>query len=138
MKKALVCTFLTMATFTWTSGAAAHADSRNSIRDGVICLYEHDNYKGGQACFGSHAWDLSWTGGEDGVGRNWNGTNRAVENGASSVKNNSRYWVFLYDGRNYKGTFYKAKPYSSDADLTKNSGNPSFDNRTSSLAFKGI
>ncbi|WP_442814475.1 peptidase inhibitor family I36 protein [Streptomyces sp. NBC_01198] len=56
-----------------------------------------------------------------------------IDNSASAMTNNTASSWKLYDGAHYSGTAYVAKPWSADADLSSNSGNPSFDNKASSL-----
>ncbi|MGP3936893.1 peptidase inhibitor family I36 protein [Nonomuraea sp. KM88] len=126
MKKVVVGSLLAVVAVVGAPGVAAvHADSRSSSAAGSICLYEHDNYKGGRACFSKSDSNLA--------NNRWGGTYRSVYNGASSMRNNTGKNVYLYKYRFHTGTSYRAKPYSSDADLTKNSGNPSFDNTAESL-----
>ncbi|TDE30107.1 hypothetical protein E1295_41355 [Nonomuraea mesophila] len=128
MKKVVVGSLLAVVAVVGAPGVAAvHADSRSSSAAGSFCLYEHDNYKGGRACFSKSDGDLA--------NNRWAGTYRSVYNGASSMRNNTGKNVYLWSGRGCSGTYYRAKPYSVDADLTKNSGNPSFDNNAESLEF---
>jgi hypothetical protein len=56
-----------------------------------------------------------------------------IDNSASAMTNNTASSWKMYDGAHYSGTAYVAKPWSADADLSSNSGNPSFDNKASSL-----
>ncbi|MEO3792714.1 peptidase inhibitor family I36 protein [Nonomuraea sp. B10E15] len=129
MRKVVVGSLLAVVAVVGAPGVAAvHADSRSSSAAGSFCLYEHDNYKGGRACFK--------TGDRDLRNNRWSGTGRSADNGASSMKNETRYFVYLYSLPGLKGGWYGARPYSSDTDLTKNSGgNPSFDNKASALVF---
>ncbi|MEO3887432.1 peptidase inhibitor family I36 protein [Nonomuraea sp. B5E05] len=126
MKKVVIGSLLAAVAVVGAPGVAAvQADSRTSSAAGSICLYEHDNYKGGRACFSKSDSNLA--------NNRWSSTYRSVYNGASSMRNNTGYRVHLWSGRFYSGTSYTAQPYSYDADLTKNSGNPSFDNNAESL-----
>ncbi|MEO3792713.1 peptidase inhibitor family I36 protein [Nonomuraea sp. B10E15] len=128
MRKVVVGSLLAVVAVVGVPGVAAvQADSRSSSAAGSFYLYEHDNYKGGWARFRTGDLDLR--------NNRWIGTSRSVNNGASSMKNETRYWVHLGDLPDGRSLEYTAKPYSHDADLTKNSGNSSFDNLTSSLRF---
>ncbi|NBE96893.1 MULTISPECIES: peptidase inhibitor family I36 protein [unclassified Nonomuraea] len=128
MKKVVVGSLLAAVAVVGAPGVAAvQADSRSSSAGGYFYLYEHDNYKGGYARFKTGDGDLR--------NNRWIGTNRSVNNGASSMKNQTRYYVHLGEtGAASSG--YAARPYSVDSDLTKNSGKPSYDNRASSIAFR--
>ncbi|MEO3792712.1 peptidase inhibitor family I36 protein [Nonomuraea sp. B10E15] len=129
MKKVVVGSLLAAVAVVGAPGVAAvHADSRSSSAAGSFCLYEHDNYKGGAACFKTGDGDLR--------NNRWYGTSRSVNNGASSMKNQTRYYVHLNDSRSDNLSDYIARPYSVDADLTKNSGQKSFDNKASKVVFR--
>ncbi|NBE96894.1 MULTISPECIES: peptidase inhibitor family I36 protein [unclassified Nonomuraea] len=127
MKKVLVGSLLAAVAVVGAPGVAAvQADSRSSAAR-YLYLYEHDNFKGGWQRFSKNDANLATN--------TWRGTYRSVLNGASSMKNTSGSKVTLYSGGGYSGSSYSARPYSSDADLTKNSGNPSFDNTAESFKF---
>ncbi|TDE54471.1 hypothetical protein E1295_15160 [Nonomuraea mesophila] len=129
MKKAVIRTLLVMGVVTGVSGISpSYADARAAAEAGSFCLYEHDDYKGGYFCINGS--DVS-------LRKNyWVGTSRSVNNGASSMKNNTGYIVMLHDLEYFVGQYYLAKPGSSDKDLTNNSGNPSYDNKATSLEFR--
>ncbi|MEO3887431.1 peptidase inhibitor family I36 protein [Nonomuraea sp. B5E05] len=129
MKKVVVGSLLAVVAVVGAPGVAAvQADSRSSSAAGYFYLYEHDNYKGGWARFKTGDGDLR--------NNRWSGTSRSVNNGASSMKNQTRYYVHLVDSTSGGVSGYIARPYSVDADLTNNSGQKSFDNKASRIFFR--
>ncbi|GGP10786.1 peptidase inhibitor family I36 protein [Nonomuraea glycinis] len=96
---------------------------------GTFCLYEHDDFKGGKWCIAGapHRGYKR----DDNLGNNyWSGTQRKVNNGASSMKNTTRCSITLFDDYALgTGPTYYAQIRSQDADLTNNG----MDNKASSL-----
>lgn len=86
----------------------------------AFCLFEDDDFGGGIAIFYDDDRDLR--------NRNWEGTNRPVHNGASSMINNTgRYVTLQSNAQSCDGDRYTARPESEDRDLTDNE----FDNEAS-------
>lgn len=110
------------------SAVAAEAAGM-SIQAGALYVFEHDDFKGSSALFTANDTDLrnnSWAG-EPG---------RILDNNISSMKNQTDRDIFLYDTAvGCAGERYVAKKHSEDKDLTKNTNNPSFDNRASCIQF---
>ncbi|KUM79796.1 peptidase inhibitor family I36 protein [Streptomyces sp. ISL-22] len=89
--------------------AQAESDQRDT-RAGKFTLYEHDDFEGRQWSFypDNNCWKPSGS---------W----------ASSMKNGSDRWVWLYSGERCTGDAgYGARPHTTDDDLTDND----WDNRT--------
>ncbi|URM89133.1 hypothetical protein LUW75_02920 [Streptomyces sp. MRC013] len=117
--------------------AGADTTGATAVRAGTLKLYEHDDYKGGYRTYNgtdrflkNDFWRNPATGKE---------TTRSVNDGASSMKNDTGHAVFLYqhgDGRRCSGLRYTAEKYSKDSDLSRNSSNPSFDNKASCVVFQ--
>jgi hypothetical protein len=107
--------------------AAETADMSNQTN--ALYVYEHDDFKGRSAIFTTTDKDLrdnGWVGGEGG--------NNLSDN-ISSMKNETDRNISLYDNVGCTGDRYIAKKHSVDKDLTKNTDNPSFDNRASCIRF---
>ncbi|MDR8410987.1 peptidase inhibitor family I36 protein [Nonomuraea sp. 3-1Str] len=105
----------------------AQADTEAATK--YFCLYEHDDYKGGKWCITEGAYKQQKK--DNNLSNNyWQGTSRPVNNGASSMKNDTLCAVWLYDAYSYgEGDTYYAQGRSVDSDLTNNG----FDNEASSL-----
>jgi hypothetical protein len=113
------------------SAAAEETAHMSSPTGGAFYVYEHDNFKGRLTYFTytdkpQNLHGKSWAG--DKGGNN-------VNDNISSMKNDTDRPVYLYDNANCTGQYYTAKPHSEDKDLTKNTNNPSFDNRASCIRF---
>jgi hypothetical protein len=105
------------------AGTTAQADV-GACPANRFCLFEHDNYEGGRAVFGSTDRDLRnnlWSGGSGG----------SVHDGASSMINNTGHRVVLFANPGCTGRTYNAAPESSDRDLTNNG----FDNKADCVVF---
>lgn len=110
--------------------AAAAETAHMSIQSGPFYAYEHDDFKGRSALFTATDTDLrnkSWAGHQGG---------RNVNDNISSMKNQSDRDIWLHDGIGCTGERYVARNHSEDKDLTKNTNNPSFDNRASCVEFR--
>ena len=110
-------------------GPSAVAETVNmASQPGVFYVYEHDDFKGGSAAFTSSDSDLR--------NNSWYGQpGRIIDNNISSMKNQTDREIYLYDAVGCTGEYYLARKKSEDGDLTKNTNNPSFDNRTSCIKF---
>ncbi|MEU6411277.1 peptidase inhibitor family I36 protein [Microbispora sp. NPDC046933] len=102
----------------------AASEASGEAAGGKLWLYEHDGFKGGFAGFTGTDRDLT--------DNYWYGTSRRVDNGASSVKNQTRYGVTLYQNVGCTGAHSYERPNSEDKDL---SNNDIRDNRTSCVYF---
>ncbi|MGK5629366.1 peptidase inhibitor family I36 protein [Streptomyces sp. URMC 123] len=89
-----------------------------------IWLYQHDDYRGGQYGFARNDGDLR--------DNTWTGASSRVNNGASSMKNQTGRDVVLYDIVGYGGRTYTARAHSSDRDFSNNG----FDNKASAVKFR--
>jgi hypothetical protein len=108
---------LTLATLAVAS--PAQADNPRCPAD-RFCLFENDNFGGGRAVFGVSDSDL-----RDNF---WEGTNRQVHNGGSSMINNRGGSVSLRsDASSCAGDSYTARAESEDRNFTDNH----FDNEAS-------
>ncbi|MBV7698449.1 peptidase inhibitor family I36 protein [Streptomyces sp. TRM70350] len=87
-------------------------------------LFQHDNYGGSSKNFSGDDRDLSDT--------FWNGTTSRVDNGASSMKNQTSRDVVLYQNVGCSGDNYFARANSVDGDFSNNG----FDNRASCVDFR--
>ncbi|MFH9733206.1 peptidase inhibitor family I36 protein [Streptomyces sp. NPDC017260] len=87
-------------------------------------LFQHDNYGGSSKNFSGDDRYLNNT--------NWNGTSSRVDNGASSMKNQTGSDVVLYQNNGCSGVTYFARPHSVDSDFSNNN----FDNRASCVDFR--
>jgi len=113
---------LTLASATLVSfGSTAHADSRginSGCSSGMLCLFEHDNFKGNVESVHRR------------TGRCWQvGPN--LKRQVSSIENRTGYKVKLFRTSDCTGTYYTAKGNSSDKDLTDNH----FDNEAQSYKW---
>jgi hypothetical protein len=109
--------------------AAAAQTADMSTQAGAFYVYEHDDFKGRWAVFTStdtNLTDNGWAGDEGGSN---------ISDNISSMKNETDRTVYLYDNVGCTGDRYLAKAHSEDKDLTKNTNNPSFDNRASCIQF---
>jgi hypothetical protein len=115
------------------SAAAAETAHMSSQAGGAFYVYEHDDFKGSSAVFTATDKNLannSWAG-EPG---------RILDNNISSMKNQTDRDIYMYDGGGSSktacfGDRYVARKHSEDKDLTKNTNNPSFDNKASCIIF---
>jgi hypothetical protein len=113
--------------------AAAAETAHMSSPAGAFYVYEHDDFKGGSALFTATDKNLandSWVG----------SPGRIIDNNISSMKNQTDRDIYMYDGggsskTNRFGDRYLARKHSEDKDLTKNTNNPSFDNKASCIMF---
>ncbi|MFI7639342.1 peptidase inhibitor family I36 protein [Nonomuraea sp. NPDC049400] len=120
MKKIAVGMALTGLVLACLPGSSA----AQAVSAATFCLYEHDDFKGGKWCTTpNYDRDLS--------NNYWAGTRRPVNDGASSMVNNTNCPVVLWSGKSWTGDDYRAQRRSSDKDFTNNG----FDNRISSLYF---
>jgi hypothetical protein len=87
-------------------------------------LFQHDNYGGSSKNFSGDARYLNNV--------NWNGTSSAVDNGASSMKNQTGSDVVLWTDLGCDGVTYFARPNSVDSDFSNNN----YDNRASCVDFR--
>ncbi|MER7371751.1 peptidase inhibitor family I36 protein [Streptomyces lanatus] len=87
-------------------------------------LFQHDSYGGSSKNFSGDDRDLSNT--------FWNGTSSKVDNGASSMKNQTGRDVALYQNVGCSGDNYFARANSVDADFSNNE----FDNKASCVDFR--
>lgn len=96
----------------------------------AITGYQHQGFGGSYLHF-------SGPGNHSLVGMEWisgPGAGQSMNNSISSFKNDDGKPWYLYDGSSCTGTYYYARPYSEDSNLSSNSNNPSnFDNKTSCL-----
>jgi hypothetical protein len=109
--------------------AAAAQTADMSIQTNALYVYEHDDFKGRSAIFTTTDTDLRDNG--------WSGNEGAknLNDNISSMKNDTDRDVSLYDNVGCTGDRYLARKHSEDKDLTKNTNNPSFDNRASCIQF---
>ncbi|CAL9354872.1 hypothetical protein SUDANB15_00537 [Streptomyces sp. enrichment culture] len=91
---------------------------------GSFWLFQHDNYGGSSKNFSGDDRYLNNT--------NWNGTSNRVDNGASSMKNQTGSDVVLYETNGCSGPTYFARPNSVDSDFSNNN----FDNKASCVDFR--
>jgi hypothetical protein len=113
--------------------AAAAETADMSSQAGAFYVYEHDDFKGSSAVFTTTDKDLrnnSWAG-EPG---------RILDNNISSMKNQTDRDIYMWDKPGSSktacaGDRYIARKHSEDKDLTKNTNNPSFDNKASCIIF---
>jgi hypothetical protein len=110
-----------------SAAVAETADMSNQA--GAFYVYEHDDFKGRSAVFTATDTDLTDNG--------WSGNEgaRNLNDNISSMKNETDRTVYMYDNVGCTGDRYFAKAHSEDKDLTKNTNNPSFDNRASCIKF---
>lgn len=110
------------------SSAAAAETAQMSAQSGAFYAYEHDDFNGRSAIFTATDRDLS--------DNSWVGqSGRNVNDNISSMKNQTDRDISLYNNIGCTGDRYVAKKHSEDKDLTDNSNNPSFDNKTSCVQF---
>ncbi|MFC9682422.1 peptidase inhibitor family I36 protein [Streptomyces sp. NPDC056948] len=89
-----------------------------------LWLFQHDDFGGSSKNFSGDDRDLSDT--------FWNGTTSPVNNGASSMKNQTSRDVALYQNVGCSGDNYFARANSVDADFSNNG----FDNKASCVDFR--
>jgi hypothetical protein len=109
--------------------AVAAETASMSNQAGAFYVYEHDDFKGRSALFtatDTNLTDNGWSGNEGA---------RNLNDNISSMKNETDRDISLYDNVGCTGDRYLARKHSEDKDLTKNTNNPSFDNRTSCIQF---
>ncbi|QUH01926.1 peptidase inhibitor family I36 protein [Saccharopolyspora erythraea] len=115
---------LTGAAMAGFAPVAAAADDAAEAQAGKFWVYQHDDYKGGWYGFSNTDWTFT--------NNYWTNAGNSVNDGASSMKNETSREVVMYEHKGYAGRTYYAKPYSVDSDLTNNG----FDNMASSLRFR--
>lgn len=96
---------------------------------GNFILFKDDNFKGGSHTF---------TRADDNFNNNNWSTSGKVDNSASSMKNNYRQYMYLFEHVGCSGMRYVAEPTSEDAKLSKNTGPGQpvdFNNKASCLRF---
>ncbi|MEU4205401.1 hypothetical protein [Streptomyces sp. NPDC045470] len=116
------------------AGAAPTAGSGETevgIRAAKFYLFKDDNRQNGYYPFRKSDGNLAnnkWIGGAH--------AGRTINNGASSMNNNTDRWVDVYDGaedgHGCGGQKYSARPHSDDDDFTNND----FDNKASCVQFR--
>jgi hypothetical protein len=114
------------------ASASAATESKDQCKAGLVCVFEHDDWKG---CY-------SWLTAEDtdwGNGSPWwvdcDVTKKSVEDTVSSYVNNSDNWVGFWKEKNRRGGFALCvSPHGSSNDLNnlRRFGYPSFEDRISS------
>ncbi|GAA3489649.1 MULTISPECIES: peptidase inhibitor family I36 protein [Streptomyces] len=118
MRRKLALRFGTMA------AAATLALGVAPAANAAFNLYQHDNYGGHYAVFNGSDVELN--------NKYWAGTTQVMQNGASSMRNQTNSYVGLWDiGGSCTGSSYTAKPNSSDSDFSNNN----FDNKASCVKF---
>jgi hypothetical protein len=104
--------------------STASADGAGTQARYYFKVYQHDDYNGRQASFSGTDRELN--------NKYWSGTTTVMNNGASSVRNDTRYNVGMWDkGGSCTGASYTAKKLSVDSDLSNNG----FDNKASCVVF---
>ncbi|MEU2563692.1 peptidase inhibitor family I36 protein [Streptomyces longispororuber] len=117
-----------------TAVPGAGAESRDGVKmppaaAGNFILYKDDNFKGGSHTF---------TRADDNFNDNKWSSSGKVDNSASSMRNNYRQYMYLFQHVGCSGMRYVAEPTSYDAKLSKNTGPGQpveFNNRASCLRF---
>ena len=106
-------------------GVASSASATESgLQASYFVLYQHDDYKGMHANFSGSDRELN--------NKYWAGTHQVMQNGASSMRNNTGSYVGMWDlGSACSGKSYTAKPHSVDSDFSNNG----FDNKASCVVF---
>jgi hypothetical protein len=113
---------LSAATAFGVANTASAAEAE--VRASYFVLYQHDDYKGMHANFSGTDKELN--------NKYWAGTHQVMQNGASSMRNNTGSYVGMWDrGSSCSGKSYNAKPHSVDADFSNNE----FDNKASCVVF---
>ncbi|UKY48076.1 hypothetical protein [Streptomyces inhibens] len=114
-----------------TSSAPAVASAEFGVQAGKFYVYKDDNFKNGYYPFARSDGNVAnnkWIGGDH--------ARRTINNGTSSVKNDTDRWADLYadadDGHGCGGAKYSSRPHSKDSDLTNNG----FDNKASCVRFR--
>ncbi|MCO1658873.1 hypothetical protein [Pseudonocardia humida] len=128
MRKLSLITLLVPLILICSPGVSAAQSDEAEALSGSLCLYEHDDFKGGKWCVASPAYH-GWKTDNNLSNNYWTGTSRAVNNGASSMTNTTLCHAWLHDSYNRGGDVYNAQAKSRDADLTNNG----MDNKVSSL-----
>ncbi|WP_157877754.1 peptidase inhibitor family I36 protein [Streptomyces kanamyceticus] len=98
--------------------------SETGAQASYLWLYQHDSYGGSSKNFSGDDRYLSDT--------YWNGTSSKVDNGASSMKNQTSRDIVLWQDNGCSGDQYFARPNSSDKDFSNNN----FDNKASCVDFR--
>ncbi|MEV6291111.1 peptidase inhibitor family I36 protein [Streptomyces sp. NPDC004059] len=104
--------------------APAASAAPTGAQASYFVLYEHDDYKGHHANFSGTDRELN--------NKYWAGTHQVMQNGASSMRNDTGSFVGMWDnGSSCTGKSYTAKPHSVDSDFSNNG----FDNKASCVVF---
>lgn len=108
-----------------TAATSHHTSaSQTSLAAAKLYVYRNDDFSGGYYGFAKNDSNFK--------NNIWTGAANSVNDGASSMKNQTSRAAVLYADAGYAGRTYYAKAHSVDADLTNNG----FDNKASSLKFQ--
>ncbi|MGC5035368.1 peptidase inhibitor family I36 protein [Streptomyces sp. DT190] len=106
------------------TAAETPGTSGTGVQATYFWLFQHDSYGGSSKNFSGDDRALSDT--------YWNGTTNPVNDGASSMKNQTSRDVALYQNAGCTGDNYLARANSVDSDFSNNS----FDNKASCVDFR--
>ncbi|MCF1595466.1 peptidase inhibitor family I36 protein [Streptomyces muensis] len=107
-------------------GMTATAEAADSGTRAYFVIYQHDNYDGMHANFSGTDRNLN--------NKYWAGTQQIMNNGGSSMRNNTGSYVGMWDKggtSSCTGDSYTANPNSVDSDFSNND----FDNKGSCVVF---
>ncbi|MGV9882058.1 peptidase inhibitor family I36 protein [Streptomyces sp. NPDC003006] len=131
-RKAVLTATLATAGLVLSTGAASAETTGTEMSPaaaGSFILFKDDNFRGGSHTFtraDSNFNDNKWS------------TSGKVDNSASSMRNNYRQYMYLFQHVGCSGMRYVAEPTSEDRKLSKNTGPGQpveYNNRASCLRF---